>query len=119
MTIKLLASFLLMISAYLGWWSVSTSAFLWLLPATILPIAAIGLFLNKHWSQYLWHVIAIVVSLSWIVSIVRLTFSGWPYENTISSVISLIPGLFLVVICAGGSSVVSKYFSKRSLDETK
>ena len=110
MTIKLLALFLLVISAYLGWWSVSTQAFLLLFPATISLIAAVGLFLSKRWSQYLWHVIAIVVSLSWFVSIIRLALSGWPYDNTISSAISLVPGLFLVAVCAGGSAVVTKHF---------
>ena len=110
MTIKLLALFLFVIASYLGWWSISTPAFLWLFPAAISLIAAVGLFWSKRWSQYLWHVIAIIVSLSWVVSIIRLALSGWPYNNTISTVTSLVPGLFLVAVCAGGSAVVTKHF---------
>jgi hypothetical protein len=110
MTIRLLAAFLLVVSAYLGWWSVSTASLFWFLPATVSLIAAVGLFLSKRWSQYVWHVGALVASLSWVVSIVRVALSGWPYHSTLSSIISLIPGLLLVAVCAGGSAVVANHF---------
>jgi hypothetical protein len=110
MTIKLLATFLLVVSAYLGWWSVSAATLFWLLPASVSLIAAVGLFLSKHWSQYLWHVVALAVSLSWVVSIVRIALSGWPYDSALSTIVSLIPGLLLVAVCAGGSAVVAKHF---------
>ena len=110
MVIKLLATFLVVVSAYLGWWAVSAASFLWLLPAVVSLIAAVGLFLSKRWSQYLWHVMALAVSLSWVVSVVRVALSGWPYDSALSSVVSLVPGLLLVAVCAGGSAVVAKHF---------
>ena len=76
MTIKLLASFLLVVSAYVGWWAVSAASLLWLFPAVVSLVAAIGLFLNKPWSQYLWHFIALIASLSWLASVVRVALSG-------------------------------------------
>ena len=110
MVIKLLAIFLLVVSAYLGWWAVSTASFLWLLPSAVTLVAAVGFFLSKRWAQYLWHVMAAVVSLWWVVSVVRVALSGWPYDSALLSVISLAPGLFLVTVCAGGSAVVAKHF---------
>ena len=110
MTIKLLASFLLVVSAYVGWWAVSSASLLWLLPAVVSLIAAVGLFLNKRWSEYLWHFIALVASLSWLASVVRVAMSGWHYESVLESFISLIPGLLLVTVCAGGSAVVARHF---------
>ena len=110
MTIKLLAGFLLVVSAYLSWWAVSAASFLWLLPSAALFVAAIGLFLRKHWAQYLWHVMALVVSLSWVVSVVHIALSGWPHESALASVISLVPGLLLLIVCVGGSVVVAKHY---------
>ena len=110
MTIKLLASFLLVVSAYVGWWSITTASFLWLIPAVITFIAGTGLFLRKRWSQYLWYAWALIVSLSWVVSVARVALYGGPYDSTLATVIALAPGLFLVVVCAGGSAVVSKHF---------
>ena len=44
MVIKLLTVFLLVASAYLGWWALSAASFLWLLPSVVLLVAAVGLF---------------------------------------------------------------------------
>jgi len=117
MIIKLLSAFLLVASAYVGWWAVSSASFLWLLPAVLLLVVAFGLFLRKRWSQYLWYLIALAVSVSWVVSVVRVARSGWPYDNALSSVISLVPGLLLIAVCAGGSAVVANHFraSKNAL----
>ena len=51
MVIKFLAGFLLVASAYLGWWAVSAASFLWLLPSVLLFVAAVGLFLSKRWAN--------------------------------------------------------------------
>ena len=110
MAITLLASFLLVVSAYVGWWAVSAASFLWLFPAVVTLIAGVGLFLRKRWSQYLWHALALVISVSWVVSIVRVALSGWPYDSALATVISLVPGLLIVAVCAGGSLVVAKHF---------
>lgn len=119
MVIKLLATFLLVVSAYLSWWAVSAASFLWLLPSVVTLVAAVGLFLSKRWAQYLWHVMAAVVSLWWVVSVVRVALSGWPHDSAILSAISLAPGLFLVTVCIGGSAVVAKHFggSKNALSQ--
>lgn len=110
MIIKFLAGFLLVASAYYGWWAVSTISFLWLLPSVVLFVAAVGLLRSKRWAQYLWHVMAFVVGLTWVVSVLRLALSGWPNESGLTTIISLVPGLFLITVCAGGSAVVAKHY---------
>ena len=99
-----------MVSAYLGWWSLSTALFAWLLLSIILLVVAVGLFLNKRWAQYLWYFMALVVSLTWVVSVVSLALSGWPHENALTTIVSLVPGLFLVTVCAVGSAIVTKHY---------
>lgn len=109
-SIKLLAGFLLVVSAYLSWWAVSAGSFFWLLPSGISIVASVGLLLSKSWAQYLWHVMALVVSLWWVVSVVRVALHGGHDDSAVAWVISLIPGLFLITICAGGSAVVAKHY---------
>ena len=109
MVSKLLGSFLLIVSAYLGWWAVSSTAWLWLLPALVAFLCAIGLFMQKRWAQYLWHVIALVSCAWWLVSVVLVAVSGWPHATTLDSVISLLPGLMLLAVCIGGSVAIARH----------
>lgn len=111
MAIRFLAAVLVITSAYLGWWVVSTASFLWLIPALLSFVTAVGLLLKKRWSLYLWHSIALVVSLSWLVSVIRIALAGWPYVGALPSLISLLPGLLLLTLCAASSAAVAKYFN--------
>ena len=117
MILNLLAGFLLIVAAYVAWWAVSSAASAWLVLAVLLLVSAFGLFRRKRWSQYLWHLIAVASTASWLVSIVRAAQSGWPNGSALDTAISLVPGLLLVALCAGGSAVVVKHFrgSKNAL----
>lgn len=110
MAIKLLAALLVIVAAYIGWWAISAASFLWLPLVIICLVTAAGLFQSKSWSQYLWHVIALLVILSWAFSVVRIASTGWPYNTVLESVVSLVPGLLLVAVCACGSAIVAKHF---------
>lgn len=111
MVITLLAGLLLAVAGYLAWWAVSFEQFFWLLPAAIALVAAVGLFLRKRWSQYLWFAIALSASGFWLVSVARSTArAGWLYSDWLSSLISLVPGLFLLALCIAGSIAVYKHF---------
>jgi hypothetical protein len=110
MIVKVLGVLLIAVSGYLGWWSISHAAWLWLVPSVFAFLGAIGLFLHKRWGSYIWHAIALIVSVWWLQSIVRFLFSGWPEASWLNIGISLTPGLFLLVVCVGGSIVVVKHF---------
>jgi hypothetical protein len=109
-TVKLLAALLVLYAAYVAWWAIAASTPLWLAASVIGFITATGLFARKRWAQYLWHALAACVTLAWVVELARVVQSGWPYQDTVSSVISLVPGLFLLVICGGGSFVVARHY---------
>ena len=110
MIIKVLAAFLLLVSAYLGWWAVSSAAPLWLAPAVVLLVAAIGLLRGQRWAQYLWYAMSAVASLLGVFSVVRVALSGWPHGTVLASAISLTPGLLLLLVCVGGSIAIAKHF---------
>ena len=112
MVIKLLAVFLLIVSAYLGWWAVSSAAWLWLFPSVVAFVGAIGLFLRKRWAQYFWYGIALVACVWWVVSVLQVAISGWPQQSIASSIISLLPGLLLLTVCIGGSFAIAKHYRR-------
>lgn len=114
MVIKLLATFLLIVSAYLGWWAVSSTAGLWLFPALVALVGAIGLYLRKRWAQYFWYGIALIACVWWVVSVLQVAISGWPQQTTVSSIISLLPGLLLLTVCIGGSFDIAKRYRRAS-----
>lgn len=110
MVIKLLATFLLIVSAYFGWWAVSSTAWLWLFPALVALVGAIGLYLRKRWAQYFWYGIALIACVWWVVSVLQVVISGWPQQTIVSSIISLLPGLLLLTVCIGGSFDIAKRY---------
>lgn len=114
MVIRLLAAFLLIVSAYSGWWAVSSAAWLWLFPSVIALVGAIGLFLRKRWAQYFWYGIAFVACVWWVVSVLQVAISGWPQQTIASSIISLLPGLLLLTVCIGGSFAIAKHYRRES-----
>ena len=75
-------------------------------------IAAGGLLLLKVWAKYLTYFIAAGLSLSWTYAVGRMIFYGWPYDNWLATLTSLVPGACLLAICAGGSYVVNKQYRR-------
>jgi hypothetical protein len=47
---------------------------------------------------------------SWLLVVAWVAISGWPYSDVTSSVISLIPGLLLVLLWVGASLYVARHF---------
>lgn len=117
MIVTLLAAFLLLVAGYFAWWAVSYVQLWCLLPAAVALVTGIGLFHRKRWSQYLWFAIALSASAFWLISIVRIALSGWPFSDILESIISLLPGLSLLALCAGGSIAVYKHFGSVSVNE--
>ncbi len=114
MLTNLLIVILLACSGYLVYWAVSYSAWIWILPAIVTAACAVCLFMGKRWAAYLWHAIALTVAVIWLVMIGKLAFTGWPYHSLPETVISLVPGMLLLIVCVIGSIVVAKRFRSKS-----
>ena len=106
---KLLGGFLLIVSAYIGWWAVSSTARLWLLLALVVFLCAVGLLMQKRWAQFLWHGIAIASCVWWLISVVPIAASGWPHATLSHSFISLLPGFMLLAVCIAGSVAIERH----------
>lgn len=114
MAIKLLATFMLITSAYLSWWAASQAMWLWTIPAVVALSNAVGLLWRKRWAKLLWYATAVAACGWWVFEVVQVALSGWPYSTMLDSVISLVPGLLLLTVCIGGSVVVTKDFHSKT-----
>jgi len=69
----------------------------------------IGLILNRRWSRYCIYVVSGAFIGTWLYY-VALAARTWPYDRLLESVISLLPGLFMVFVAAVSTHVVRKHF---------
>ena len=76
-------------------------------------LTASGLLLLKVWAKYLAYVYAAGLSVSWVYAVWHVALQGWPYSDPLRTVLSLIPGTFLLLICAGGSYVVHRQYRRQ------
>ncbi|WP_041741051.1 hypothetical protein [Collimonas fungivorans] len=108
--IKLISFFLLLIASYFGWWAITYAAVEWWCGTFLLAACAVGLLLRWKAAKYFWNTIALVASLGWLISIVRLVLKGWPTGDYLDTVISLIPGALLLTVCFAGSQAVAAHY---------
>jgi len=74
-------------------------------------ITVYGLFKNKSWSQILVYVLAAVIIFAWFYALWYSYDFRW--LNMERNIISLIPGLFLIIVTLASCIVVYKYFQKQ------
>ena len=72
----------------------------------------IGLIKSKIWSQYIVYFFALAVVATVGYGIFDVTKRGWPYNDLQRTIISLMPGLFLIILAAGSCLIVFKHFKK-------
>ena len=77
---------------------------------TFALVGCVGLLLRKKWSQYVMYAFLLGIIVSWAIGVWQVAATGWPYSDPLSSIISLAPGILLVLFCAGCGLVVFRYF---------
>jgi hypothetical protein len=94
----LLVALLAIYGAYTSWLTISMNAWflIWALPCFG---AAIGLALSKPWGRYLVYAVAACTAIGWALYVGFIAIRGWPYHDVERSIISLVPGLLLVLVC--------------------
>jgi hypothetical protein len=77
--------------------------------ALVSVTGGVGLMLNRRWSRYCIYVVSAAVIGTWFYY-VALAAHSWPYDTLLESVISLLAGLFVVLVAAASSYLVRKHF---------
>lgn len=111
MGLKFVVFFLFLIAAYLCWFALEFSVFIWLLAALLPLLCGVGLALRLRWASYLWYILAVGASANWLIVIVGMVLRGWRANSAVEYVIDLTPGLLLLAIAAGGSVAVRRAFT--------
>src|SRR5437762_2300801 len=112
MIVRLLGLVVLSYAAYIGLSFASAptlSAALW---GACFFACGLGLTFHVRLAAYLWYVLAVVTSASWIWAVIGVTRAGWPYADVLRSVISLIPGLCILAVSGLGSVAVARQFRR-------
>jgi hypothetical protein len=69
-------------------------------------LTAGGLLLLKPWARPLAYFFAAGLALGWLYAVGQVIQRGWPYRDWLPSVLSLVPGVLVLIVCAGGSWLV-------------
>jgi hypothetical protein len=77
------------------------------LPAVV---AAVGILLEKLWAARLAYAVLLVVTLGWCAVVYQLAGPSWPYPGTAETVLSLIPGVSLLVGCLALMVLIFRFF---------
>lgn len=114
MIVRLLGLLLVVYATYIGFSLAVVPAIITALWAACFLICGVGLIFHVRWAAYLWYVLALFMSASWIWAVVGVVRAGWPYSDAFSSAISLIPGSSILLICGFGSLAVARHFRQAS-----
>lgn len=108
MIVKLLAFLLILGAVHFSRWAAEHSAPVWIAVAVTMAACGIGLLFRHAWARYLWYVLAAAASGWWVLTTVLIALNGWPMRSIADSVVGLIPGVLLLVVCIGGSMAVRR-----------
>jgi hypothetical protein len=81
--------------------------------ACLCAVASIGLWRSRPWSRWVVYLISTLLGLYFAWALSALMASGWPYERTTQSVVSLVPGTLLLMFGVAASVYVTRVFRKR------
>lgn len=92
------------------------SAVLSVLFGLVSVLGGVGVALRRPWCRFCIYIVSIGLVGTWLYyTAVTLQYQGWPNETALllGWLISLFPGLCVVVIAAGSSYLVSRHFRRK------
>lgn len=76
-------------------------------------VTAAGLLFLQRWARPLAYLYALALALGWVYAVRHVARQGWPYPDWLGTILSLISGLFLLTLCAGGAWIVHRQYRRR------
>ncbi len=102
-----------MLTAYGSYniWAIYLTGDYWFILWVIACFAgAIGLVFLKSWSQYFVYAVSFFTVGGWLYVTVSIALQDWPYPSVLETIVSLIPGIFLSIVCVLFSIYIFKRF---------
>ena len=106
----LISAMLVAYGSYSIWLIYLTGSFWFGLWVVACFAGAIGLVLLKSWSQYFVYLVSIFTVGGWLYVTISIAIQGWPYPSGVETIISLVPGILLSLVCVLSSFYIFKIF---------
>jgi len=82
----------------------------------ILCIAtSLGLAFGARWARPLSQALLLVIVAAWFYVLITFSIPNWPHDDVASSVLSLLPGAVLVMVCLGVLTALRRHFRNHAL----
>ena len=102
--------------AWVVWVSVPPGQWLTGVLGGVALVTAGGLLFLKSWARALMYLIVAALVVNWFQAVAQVISRGWPYDDSLRTVLSLVPGAVFLVICTGGLWVVHKQYRRHVLE---
>ena len=112
---KILACLIALYGIYTIRAGIQFNAISYWISGIVIIIGAVGLFFKIYWSQYIIYLLSLLVIVKWFYLFWQsIKLGNWPYETEplLVSILSLIPGIFLILFSLFISFFTFKYFKK-------
>jgi len=112
--VKILAAVLVVVAAVFAAWALIAGAPLQTAVALVGLVGAMALWSADPRSRCVVYFSAAVVVGAWVLAVLSVVGEGWPYSDTASNLISLLPGILLLVLCGSCCVYVARHFRRPS-----
>jgi hypothetical protein len=110
-SVTVLAVAVVLVAAFFAVSSALASNCIAALVAGIGVVGAASLLSANPRARFVVYIASSLVALSWLALVTQLAIAGWPVPGLVQTIISLVPGLLLLVVCLGCALLAARYSS--------
>jgi hypothetical protein len=108
-SIWLIICILVLYGIYLVSGFIEAHSIYFLVPIVLCFSSAFGLALDSNWSKYATLILCILIPLNWFYIVVMAYSNGLPFRGLRDLILSLVPGILVILLCGGIPVVVFRY----------
>jgi len=103
-----ISAFIFIYSVYTAWLGSENNDLTQCLFAGFYFLGGFGLIFKKMWSKYVVYLVAALMVRNWWYPLWEAHEIDWPFHVTNETILPLLPGLFLIMLCLCGCIVVHR-----------
>lgn len=77
--------------------------------------ASLGLAFGARWARHLSQALLLVIVAAWFYVLITFSIPNWPFADVTSSILSLLPGAALVIVCLGVLAALRRHFRNHAI----
>lgn len=76
---------------------------------------SVGLAFGARWARHLSQALLLVIVAAWFYMLITFSIPNWPFTGVTSSIMALLPGAALVIVCLGVLAALRRHFRKHAI----